>query len=398
MFSNVPMAPDDPILSLADEFKKEKRLNKINLGIGIYQDENGKTSILKSVLKAEKILLESEKDKSYSPMDGISEFNRFTKELIIGSDNPILNSERMITAQSIGGTGAVRIGAELLKDHTACNRVFISDPTWPNHHSIFKSLGFEIKNYRYYDKENNCLDFNGLLEDLNEVKEGDCVLLHACCHNPTGIDPTFEQWQQISKLLADKKALVFFDCAYQGFGNGIDEDTLAIRYFATQHPNLMIASSYSKNFGIYSERAGAFSMITPDKNISQKCLSQIKNIVRRVYSNSPSHGAKIVALVLSNKELYELWRSEVDQMRERITKMREKMVALLKEKAPNHNFDFILSQKGMFSFTGLTSEQVDLLKKHFAVYAVKSGRFNIAGINEKNIVTLCDAIAEVVNN
>ncbi|MFC0323966.1 amino acid aminotransferase [Gallibacterium melopsittaci] len=396
MFKHIEAAPADPILGLGEAFKAETRTNKVNLGIGVYKDANGQTPIVKAVKEAEKRLLDKENTKNYLGIDGLAEFNRQTQILLFGADHDIIKNKRAKTAQSLGGTGALRIAAEFIKRQTSAKNVWISAPTWPNHNAIFKAVGMNICDYRYYDKATHALDWEGMLADLSNAQAGDVVLFHGCCHNPTGIDPTPEQWATLAKMSAEKGWLPLFDFAYQGFANGLDEDAVGLRTFAANHQELLISSSYSKNFGLYNERVGAFTLVAADEEIATRAFSQVKTIIRTLYSNPASHGASAVATVLADPELKAQWVAELDEMRARIKTMRQKFVELLAKYGAKQDFDFIIQQNGMFSFSGLSPEQVDRLKEEFAIYAVRSGRINVAGITEQNIDYLCESIVKVL--
>ena len=373
-FKHIEAAPADPILGLGEAFKAETRPEKVNLGIGVYKDASGATPIVKAVKEAEKRLLESETTKNYLTIDGVADYNEQTQILLFGKDHEIIASRRAKTAQTI----------------------WISNPTWPNHNAIAKAVGIQDKPYRYYDAAKHGLDWDGMIEDLSQAQKGDIVLLHGCCHNPTGIDPTPEQWETLAKLSAEKGWLPLFDFAYQGFGNGLEEDAYGLRVFLKHNTELLIASSYSKNFGMYNERVGAFTLVAEDEETAARAHSQVKTIIRTLYSNPASHGANTIALVLKNDDLKAQWIAELDEMRGRIKAMRQKFVELLKAKGATQDFDFIIEQNGMFSFSGLTPEQVDRLKNEFAIYAVRSGRINVAGITDDNIDYLCESIVKVL--
>ncbi|SUT92155.1 aromatic amino acid aminotransferase [[Actinobacillus] rossii] len=396
MFKNIKAAPADPILGLGEAFKAETRSPKVNLGIGVYKDAKGNTPIMKAVKQAEGRLYESETTKNYLAIEGVAEFNARTKELLFGKDSDIVKNARAKTVQSLGGTGALRIAAEFVKRQTKAQNVWISSPTWPNHNAIFNAVGMTIRDYRWYDAEKKALDWDGLIEDLSHADEGDVVLLHGCCHNPTGIDPTPEQWKALAELSAQKGWLPLFDFAYQGLANGLEEDAIGLRTFAANHKELLVSSSYSKNFGLYNERVGAFTLVAETEEIAATALTQVKSIIRTLYSNPASHGAATVALVLGNAQLRTEWEQELTEMRNRIKAMRHKFVELLKEYGAEQDFSFIIEQNGMFSFSGLSAEQVDRLKDEFAIYAVRSGRINVAGITEDNIRYLCESIVKVL--
>ncbi|MDD0824878.1 aspartate/tyrosine/aromatic aminotransferase [Mannheimia sp. AT1] len=396
MFSHIQAAPADPILGLGEAFKADNRTGKINLGIGVYMTDEGKTPIVKAVKEAEKRLLDSEMSKTYLTIDGVQSFNAQTQALLFGEGAEVITSGRAKTAQSLGGTGALRIAAEFIKRHTSAKNVWISTPTWPNHNGIFDAVGVNVKGYRYYNKETNGLDWDNLIADLSQAEAGDVVLLHGCCHNPTGIDPTPAQWEQLAALSAEKGWLPLFDFAYQGFANGLEEDAYGLRAFVKNNRELLVASSFSKNFGLYNERVGAFTLIADNADDANRAFTQIKSIIRVLYSNPSAHGASAVAVALADPTLKAQWIEELDEMRNRIKAMRTQLVQLLKEKGATQDFSFITEQNGMFSFSGLSPEQVDRLKDEFAIYAVRSGRINVAGITSENIERLADAIVKVL--
>lgn len=396
MFENINAAPADPILGLGEAFKSETRANKVNLGIGVYKDAQGKTPIVKAVKEAEKRLFDLETSKNYLTIDGVAEFNEYTKELLFGADSEIVKQGRAKTVQSLGGTGALRIAAEFIKRQTKSQNVWISTPTWPNHNAIFNAVGMTIREYRYYDAEKKALDWDNLIADLSNAGEGDVVLLHGCCHNPTGIDPTPEQWKILAEMSEKNGWLPLFDFAYQGFANGLEEDAIGLRTFASNHKELLVASSYSKNFGLYNERVGAFTLVAETAEIAATALTQVKSIIRTLYSNPASHGAATVSIILGDQELRQQWEEELTEMRNRIKQMRHQFVELLKEYGAEQDFSFIIEQNGMFSFSGLRPEQVDRLKEEFAIYAVRSGRINLAGVTEDNIRYLCKSIVKIL--
>lgn len=397
MFENLAAAPADPILGLADVYNADERINKINLCVGIYKDENMVTPILACVKKAESFLLENEHSKAYLPIEGLAKFNLATQKLILGEDSPLINDLRVKTAQTPGGTGALRVMADFLVRRTKVRRIWVSNPTWPNHQSVFQTAGLEVREYRYYNAQTHDLDFDALIEDLNQISAGEAVLFHGCCHNPTGIDPTPEQWQIIADLAKQKGWLPVFDLAYQGFGQGLDEDVFGIRLFAQSQPELLIASSYSKNFGLYNERVGALTLIAENADIADRAFSQVKTIIRANYSNPPSHGANIVAHILTTPEMKEEWIDELTTMRQRIHRMRQLFVKTLQDKGANQDFSFIAKQNGMFSFSGLTEQQVMALRNEYGIYIVKSGRLNVAGMTLDNMSLLCESIVKVLS-
>lgn len=396
MFEQVSMAPADPILGLTEAFKKDIRSEKINLGVGIYKDESGQTPILASVKEAEKRLLATEKTKSYLTIEGIAAYGTAVQKLLFGMDAEIISSNRARTAQVPGGTGALRTGAEFALKKLGMRKIWVSNPTWANHRNIFTTVGLKVASYDYYNAQTKNLDFDAMIASLQSVETGDLVLFHGCCHNPTGIDPTLEQWEVLAKLIADLGAVPFFDFAYQGFAKGIEEDAAGLRIFAKYNKELLVANSFSKNFGLYNERVGGLTLVAEDSEIAEAAFSQIKSGIRANYSNPPAHGAAIVTTILEDAALYAQWEKEVADMRCRIQEMRELFVATLKEKGVSGDYRFISRQNGMFSFSGLTVEQVNRLKDEFAVYIVGSGRISVAGMTKDNMQPLCDAIAKVI--
>ncbi|BCQ34147.1 MULTISPECIES: amino acid aminotransferase [Erwiniaceae] len=396
MFERIAAAPADPILGLADLFRADDRTNKINLGIGVYKDETGKTPVLTSVKKAEQYLLENETTKNYLSIDGIADFGRCTQELLFGADSALISNHRARTAQTPGGTGALRVAADFIATQTSAKRIWVSNPSWPNHKNVFAAAGLEVCEYDYYDAAQHALDFDGLLNSLSAAQAGDIVLFHGCCHNPTGIDPTAAQWAQLAELSLAKGWLPLFDFAYQGFARGLEEDAEGLRAFAASHQELIVCSSYSKNFGLYNERVGAFTLVAADAAIVDTAFSQVKATIRANYSNPPAHGAAVVATILGNSALRALWEQELTSMRERIQRMRQLFVNTLQEKGAKGDFSFIIDQNGMFSFSGLTKDQVVRLRDEFGVYAVNSGRVNVAGMTPDNMSPLCEAIVAVL--
>lgn len=396
MFEQVSMAAADPILGLTDTFKKDARVEKINLGVGIYKDESGQTPILSTVKEAEKRLLATEKTKSYLTIEGIAAYGVAVQKLLFGADSDIISENRARTAQVPGGTGALRTGADFARNKLGIRKIWVSNPTWANHGNVFTTAGLKVASYDYYNAETKNLDFDAMIASLQEVEAGDLVLFHGCCHNPTGIDPTIEQWEVLAKLMADLGAVPFFDFAYQGFAKGVEEDAQGLRMFAKYNKELLVANSFSKNFGLYNERVGGITLVAEDSEIADSAFSQIKSGIRSNYSNPPAHGAAIVTTILEDAELYQQWVKEVADMRVRIQEMRDLFVATLKEKGVVGDYSFISRQNGMFSFSGLSVEQVNRLKDEFAVYIVGSGRISVAGMTKENMQPLCNAIAKVI--
>ncbi|EOA6595262.1 amino acid aminotransferase [Vibrio vulnificus] len=396
MFEKVVAAPADPILGLTEEFKKDPRAEKINLGVGIYKTEQGETPVLATVKKAEAALVETEKTKSYLTIEGTAEYALAVQKLLFGADAELINAQRAKTAQAPGGTGALRVAGEFIKRQLGDVKIWISNPTWANHHGVFRAAGLETVEYAYYNPETKDKDFAAMLADLEKASAGDVVLLHGCCHNPTGIDPTAQEWEVLAKLVADKGLLPLFDFAYQGFAKGVEEDAQGLRTFAKFNKEILVASSFSKNFGLYNERVGAFTLVADSQEIAETAFSQVKAIIRSIYSNPPAHGSAVVTHILNDAALRAEWEAEVAEMRDRIQEMRELFVATLKEEGVAADFSFIERQNGMFSFSGLNKDQVARLKEEFAIYIVGSGRISVAGMTKSNMGPLCKAIAAVL--
>ncbi|MCU0876232.1 MAG: aspartate/tyrosine/aromatic aminotransferase [Pirellulaceae bacterium] len=397
MFDSLAFAPPDSILGLTEAFRKDPNPRKINLSVGVFKDAAGSTPILRSVKEAERRLLDAEQNKGYLPIEGHPEYAARVQELLFGSAHEIQSSRRAVTAQTPGGTGALRVAADFLRKHFPHATVWHSKPTWANHPAIFAAAGLGVQSYAYIDGANQALDFPAMLAALGEIPRGDVVLLHACCHNPTGIDPTPEQWQEIAAVVHERGLLPLVDFAYQGFGDGLVEDAAGLAALARPGKELLICSSYSKNFGLYGERVGALTLVADSPESAERALSQLRVAIRTNYSNPPTHGAAIVATVLSDRELRSDWETELAAMRERIHAMRQLFVRTMKSKAPQLDFSFLGSQKGMFSFSGLSNLQVDELRTKHSVYVVgNGGRINVAGITEQNIDPLTTAIAAVL--
>ncbi len=398
MFQDVPLAPPDAIFGLIEAFKKDLNPDKINLGAGVYKDEDGRTPVLDCVKAAEARILEREPTKTYLPIDGTAEYGRAVQRLIFGREHAIVAEGRAVTAHCPGGTGALRVACDLLKRVRASTAVWLSAPTWPNHPQILEAVGLETKTYPYFDRGSNGLDFKGMIDALSRVEAGDVVLLHGCCHNPSGVDPTPEQWAQIGDMLARRQAVPLADFAYQGFAVGVREDAGGIRSLCERVPEMIVCSSFSKNFGLYNERVGALTAVAASEAEAQAVRSQIKSLIRANYSNPPVHGSSIVTTILGDEALHGQWQRELAQMRDRIHAMRRLFAAELDARgvrlSPAGN-GFIAEQQGMFSFSGLGPEQVARLRDEHAIYIVGSGRINVAGMTEGNMPRLCDAIAAV---
>ncbi|QJP94863.1 amino acid aminotransferase [Pseudomonas fluorescens] len=396
LFSAVEMAPRDPILGLNEAFNADTRTNKVNLGVGVYCNEEGRIPLLRAVIEAETIRAAQHASRGYLPIDGIAAYDQAVQKLLFGNDSPLLAAGRVVTTQAVGGTGALKIGADFLKQLLPNAVVAISDPSWENHRALFETAGFPVQNYRYYDAATHDVNRAGLLEDLNALPNGSIVVLHACCHNPTGVDLSPADWNNVLEAIKAKGHVPFLDMAYQGFGDGIAEDAAAVRLFAESGLTFFVSSSFSKSFSLYGERVGALSIVSESKEESARVLSQVKRVIRTNYSNPPTHGASVVAAVLNSPELRAQWEAELAEMRLRIRGMREQMVALLGKKAPQRDFSFVGRQRGMFSYSGLTTEQVHRLRNEFGIYALDTGRICVAALNQSNIEVVTDAIVQVI--
>jgi aspartate/tyrosine/aromatic aminotransferase len=397
MFDSLPQAPPDPILGLGEAFQSDPRPGKINLSVGVYKDEQGKTPILACVKEAERRILAQETSKGYLSIEGLAEFNSRVRELLFGTGHEIVTSGRAVTAQTPGGTGALRVAADLLKKHFPTARVWCSRPTWANHQAIFQAAGLATETYPYSDAAGQGLDFPAMRAAIDQIPTGDVLLLHASCHNPSGIDPSIDQWHEIAALCSRREILPLVDFAYQGFGDGLEEDAQGLRALAAAKRELMVCSSYSKNFGLYCERVGALTIVAPTSETAQRALSQLRISIRVNYSNPPQHGAAIVATVLADPALRRQWEAELAGMRGRIHQMRRLFVEAMRALSSKRDFSFIQGQKGMFSFSGLSNMQVDELRTRHAVYIVSGGgRMNVAGMTAENMPRLCEAIAAVL--
>jgi aromatic-amino-acid transaminase len=396
LFTAVEMAPRDPILGLNEQFSADTNPNKVNLGVGVYFDDNGKLPLLQCVQAAEKTMMEKPAARGYLPIDGIAAYDAAVKSLVFGADSEPVKSGRIATVQGIGGTGGLKIGADFLKKLNPAAKVLISDPSWENHRALFTSAGFTVESYRYYDAAKRGVDFDGMLADLNAAAPGTIILLHACCHNPTGYDITATQWDQVIAVVKAKNLVPFLDMAYQGFGNGIAEDGAVIGKFVAAGLDFFVSTSFSKSFSLYGERVGALSVLCSSKEEADRVLSQLKIVIRTNYSNPPIHGGAVVAAVLGNPELRALWEKELGDMRVRIKAMRQKLVDGLKAAGVKQDMGFITTQIGMFSYSGLTKDQMVRLRSEFGVYGTDTGRMCVAALNSKNIDYVCQAIAQVV--
>ena len=395
VFSAIEMAPRDPILGITEAFNADTNPAKINLGVGVYYDDNGKVPLLKCVEKAEAILIEQHAPRTYLPIEGLAAYDKAVQELVFGADSAVIQEKRAVTVQALGGTGALKIGADFLKRFSPESEVYISNPSWENHRALFESAGFKVNNYAYYDEATHGVNFSAMIANIKAMPRGSIVLLHACCHNPTGADLTQSQWDEVIAAVVAGGLVPFLDMAYQGFGAGIAEDGAVVRRFAATGVALLVSNSFSKSFSLYGERVGALSVVAASAEEASRLLSQLKRVVRTNYSNPPVHGGKVVATALATPELRQMWEDELAGMRVRIKEMREAFVQKLKVKAPGHDFDFVREQIGMFSYSGLTKEQVGKLREQ-SIYAVDTGRICVAALNSKNIDVVVDAIAKVL--
>ena len=396
LFTAVEMAPRDPILGLNEQFAADTNPNKVNLGVGVYFDDNGKLPLLDCVQSAEKAMMDKPTARGYLPIDGIAAYDAAVKSLVFGADSEPITSGRVATVQGIGGTGGLKIGADFLKKVSPNAKVMISDPSWENHRALFTNAGFQVDSYAYYDAEKRGVNFEGMLASLNAAAVGTIVVLHACCHNPTGYDITAAQWDQVIAVVKAKSLTPFLDMAYQGFGHGIQEDGAVIGKFVAAGLNFLLSTSFSKSFSLYGERVGALSVVCVDKEECGRVLSQLKIAIRTNYSNPPIHGGAVVAAVLANPKWRATWEKELSEMRVRIKAMRQKLVDGLQAAGVKQDMSFITTQIGMFSYSGLNKDQMVRLRTEFGVYGTDTGRMCVAALNSKNIDYVCQAIAKVI--
>ena len=397
MWKDIEAAPADAILGLTEAFKKDTNPKKVNLGVGVYKDDDGATPILNCIKKAERLLVDQQSTKGYLPIPGDAEYGLGVQKLLFGADNDVIQSKRASTIHSPGGTGGLRVGADLIKKFKSEAKIWVSTPTWANHKGIFTAAGFPIEDYPYYDQDTKNVDFEAMYEALKNVPSGDVVLLHVCCHNPTGVDLSPEQWDAVVDLASSCGWLPFLDFAYQGFGDSMESDRLPVEKFAKAGIDFLVASSFSKNFALYNERTGALTIVSPNAQESSIAMSHVKKIIRVNYSNPPAHGGLAARTVLTDNDLYKEWINEVAVMRDRIKDMRVAFVEGLKKRGVTQDFSYIVDQRGMFSFSGLNDDIVNWLRKDKSIYIVKGGRINVAGLTTNNIDYVCDAIAEALN-
>jgi len=392
----VDMAPKDPILGVTEAYVADKNPNKVNLGVGVYTDDSGKVPLLECVRRAEESRVKSGAPKSYLPIDGIAAYDKAVRELVFGLSSAALQENRVITIQALGGTGGLKIGADFLRQISPGATVWISEPSWENHRALFEGAGFPVKGYPYYEPKTHGLNFEGMLGALQKMPAGAIAVLHSCCHNPTGVDLTQDQWKQVLEVVRARGIVPFLDLAYQGFADGADADAYAPRLFAAATHPIFLSSSFSKSFSLYGERVGAFSLVAGSSDEAARALSHLKRVVRANYSNPPTHGSDIVARVLASPELRALWDQELGAMRDRIKAMRKALVDGIHARVPGADFSFVLKQRGMFSYSGLSREQVLRLRSEYSIYTIETGRICVAALTSKNIDYVADAIAKVI--
>ncbi len=396
LFTSVEMAPRDPILGLNEQFGADTNPAKVNLGVGVYFDENGKLPLLQCVIAAERQMMEAPKARGYLPIDGIAAYDKAVQGLVFGADSEVVKGGRVATVQAIGGTGGLKIGADFLKRVNPGATVLISDPSWENHRALFTNAGFHVGTYPYYDAAAKGVNFDAMIGALRAAAAGTVVVLHACCHNPTGYDITPAQWDQVVEAVQAQGLVAFLDMAYQGFGDGITEDGAAVQKFLAAGIEFFVSTSFSKSFSLYGERVGALSVVCASKEDTARVLSQLKIVIRTNYSNPPTHGAQVVATVLTTPELRQMWETELAGMRSRIRLMRSALVERLRAAGVSRDFSFIAQQKGMFSYSGLNKDQMVRLRDEFGVYGVDSGRICVAALNDRNLGYVVDSIAQVL--
>lgn len=396
VLSSVDMAPRDPILGLTETFNADTNPKKVNLGVGVYVDDSGKVPVLECVKRAEAALAAGGQPHSYLPMDGIAAYNRLAQELVLGVDHPAVAQKRTVTVQTLGGTGALKVGADFLHRVSPDATVWISDPSWENHQALFEFAGFTVKSYPYYDPNTNGCRFDAMLAAIEQMPAGSIVVLHACCHNPTGVDLSPAQWDAVVKVVKARGLVPFVDLAYQGFGDTLAEDAYAAKAFAAACPAVFIASSFSKSLSLYGERIGALSVVTESQEEATRVLSQVKRVIRTNYSSPSTHGGQLASMVLGNPELRGLWEQELGEMRDRIKLMRRMLVDKIREKRADFDLSYVLKQRGMFSYSGLSKAQVIALREKYSIYAIESGRICVAALSTRNIDYVADAVADVL--
>jgi aromatic-amino-acid transaminase len=396
LFSSVQLAPKDPIFGLTEAYTADQRAGKVNLGVGVYYTDEGKVPLLRAVLEAEKEVVAKQSPRAYVPIEGPNPYNSAVQNLLFGADSPLIKEGRVVTAECLGGTGALRVGGDFVKRLDTNAPAAISTPSWENHRGIFESAGYQVLEYTYFDPKTRGVDFEGMVKSLESFPAKTLVILHACCHNPTGADLTPDQWKKIISICQTRQLIPFLDIAYQGFATGIEEDGAAVQLFADSGMSFFVSSSFSKSFSLYGERVGALSIVTQSKEESARVLSQLKRVIRTNYSNPPTHGAAIVAMVLNSPKLRQMWEDELAEMRERIKAMRHGLNKKLAAAGAQQDFSFIETQRGMFSYSGLTAGQVANLQEQDGIYALSTGRICVAALNTKNLDRVAQAIARVL--
>ena len=396
LLAGVAMAPRDPILGVTEAFNADTNPSKVNLGVGIYYDDSGKVPVLECVRSAERKLAEAPLPRSYLPIDGLQTYDRAVQELLFGANSSVLQDKRVVTVQTLGGTGGLKVGADFLRRLNANAQVWISDPSWENHQALFEYAGFKVQSYPYYDPGTHGVRFDAMLGGLRKLPAGSIAVFHACCHNPTGVDLAPDQWEKVIEVVNARGLVPFLDIAYQGFAEGLDEDAHAVRRFAQACPTFFVSSSFSKSLSLYGERVGALSIVTANAEEGSRVLSQLKRIIRTNYSNPPTHGGKAAEMILMSPELRALWDKELGGMRDRIKTMRSELVAKIRAIRSDFDFSFIVRQRGLFSYSGLTKAQVQRLREEYSLYAIDSGRICVAAINSSNVDYVARAIASVL--
>jgi aromatic-amino-acid transaminase len=396
LFSALEMAPTDPILGVTEAFHADKNPNKVNLGVGVYTDDNGKVPVLECVRQAEINLAASPLPRNYLPIEGLRPYDAAAQALLFGAESEPVKTGRTVTVQTLGGTGALKVGADLLRRVSPNAQVWLSDPSWENHRAIFEYAGFKVNTYPYYDSASHGVNFDGMISALEKLPARSVVLLHACCHNPTGVDLTPQQWERVIGVVNSRGLVPFLDLAYQGFADGLDADASAVRRFAEASPVVFVATSFSKSLSLYGERIGALSIATSGTEEAARVLSQVKRVIRTNYSSPSTHGGQTATMVLTTPELRKLWESELGQMRDRIKTMRRQLVDQIRAVRADFDFSFVVQQRGMFSYSGLTGAQVLRLRKEYSIYAIDSGRICVAALNSHNVDYVARAVANVL--
>jgi aromatic-amino-acid transaminase len=396
LLAGVEMAPRDPILGVTEAFVSDPNPSKVNLGVGVYYDDDGKVPVLECVRRAEQKIAEQPLPRNYLPIDGLQAYDRAVQELVFGKDSPALREQRIVTVQTLGGTGGLKVGADLLRRLKVNEQIWISDPSWENHQALFDYAGYKVQSYPYYDPASHGVKFDAMMDALGKLPAGTVAVLHACCHNPTGVDLSPEQWEEVIKVVNARGLVPFLDIAYQGFADGLDADAAAVRRFTAACPAVFVSSSFSKSLSLYGERVGALSIVTRSAEEAARTLSQLKRVIRTNYSNPPTHGGQAVIAVLTSPELRSLWDRELGQMRDRIKVVRKQLVDKIREFRSDFDFSFVVRQRGLFSYSGLTKEQVKRLREEYSLYALDSGRICVPALNSHNVDRVAKAIASVL--